>query len=68
MPSFVMLVENFPWFWSGIGNVLIVSDAAESREQLDRDIKNIVGVVSTLLLGKESITDRLKLWRESAAR
>ena len=47
---------------------MIVPDAAESREQLNRDIEDKVGAVIALLLCKKLITDRLEFWRKSTAR
>ena len=47
---------------------MIVPDAPESREQLNRDIENKVGPVIALLLCEKSIADRLELWRKNTTR
>ena len=47
---------------------MIVPDAPESREQLNRDIENKVGPVIALLLCEKSIADRLEFWWKSTAR
>ena len=47
---------------------MIVPDAPESREQLNREIEDKVGAIIALLLCKKSIADRLEFWRKSTAR
>jgi len=58
-------LQDLPRLWLRSRNVLIVPDASQRSEQLNRDIKNEVDTLVVLLPDEESIANGLHFGRES---